>query len=159
MSEIRLARPADKALFPGAVYVVDDTPPTAQCQETQLSIVAASIATGLNTITEIGAFAGLDLAGKEVEVTLPAPEAGVYGIVSNTDDVLITDNTFGATDAGGVACVSRDVGQVYLTRSEESFARFIIAQAAAHTKVSGMLFTDLAAGPMAGACSDIFAPA
>ncbi len=159
MSEIRTARPADTGLFPGCTYVVDNTPPIAQCQEAQVSIVAASITTGQDTITEVGAFAGLDLAGKEVELTLPAPEAGTYGIISNTDDVLLTDNTFGATDAGGVACVSRDIGQAYLTRNESSFERFIQDAGKAHTKVSGMLFTDVAAGPMGGARSDTFAPA
>jgi len=159
MGELRTAKAIDLTSFPGCSFVVDDTPPIAQCQEAQISIVAASITTGLKTITEVGAFAGINLAGKEVEVTLPAPEAGTYGIVSNTDDVLTTDNTFGATDAGGVACVSRDIAQVYLTRDESSFIRFIEANAGAFAKVNGQLYTDLASPPLNGACSDTYAPA
>jgi len=158
MAELREARPADLELFPGCTYVVDGSVPEAQCEETEIAIADGDMTDTLYTITKVGGFAGFDLAGKKVTVTAPIGEAGTFGIVSNTDDVITTDNQFGTTDAGGVAFTCHDTGQTYLTRNESSFERFIQEASKAHTRIGGVLFTDVAAGPMAGACSDTFAP-
>lgn len=147
----------DLQAFPGCAAVVDDTPPIAQCQEAQINEAAGTIADGEFTITDVGAFAGIDLAGKEVEVTAPVGSVGTYGVVSNTDDVLLTDHQFGEASAV-VAYTVQDIGQVYLTRNESSFARFIENLGNAHTTINGQLYTDVLTGPLADACTDTYAP-
>ena len=157
MSELRLAKQTDLDAFPGCASVVVDTPPIAQCQEAQIDEAAGTIADGPVTITDVGAFAGIDLAGKKVTVTAPVGEAGTYGVVSNTDDVLTTDHAFGEASAV-TAYTVHDTGQTYLTRNEASFARFVESLGNAHTTLNGQLYTDVATGPLAAACSDTYAP-
>lgn len=157
MSQLRLAKAIDTLNFPGCAAVVVDTPPEAQCQEAQVDEVAGSITNGQYTITDVGAFVGLDLAGKKVTVTAPVGEAGTFAILSNTDDVITTDNQFGATDPA-TAYTCHDDGQVYLTRNESSFARFIENLGNAHTTINGQLYTDVLTGPLAAACSDTYNP-
>lgn len=157
MSELRAAKAGDQAAFPGSTFVVDDTPPIAQCQETQITIVGGTITQGLNTVTEMAAFKGIDLAGKNIDVTDPVPERGNYTVLSNTDDVLTTDYTFLTTGDILVATI-QDLGEGHLTRNESSFQRFTENAAKAHTTKGGQLFVDVASGPMAGACSDTFNP-
>lgn len=157
MAEVRTAKPVDLSSFPGCAHVIDNTPPIAQCQEAEITGAAGAITNTENTITDVGAFAGVDLAGKEVVVTLPAGEAGTYAILSNTDDVIVTDNSFGVSD-GAVGYAVHDVGQAYLTRNESSFIRYIQANSGAFTKVNGQVYTDLADPPLNAACSDTWAP-
>ena len=157
MSQLRLAKDTDLRSFPGCHAVVNDTPPIAQCQESQIDSAAGSITEGLVTITEVGAFAGIDLAGKKVTITLPVAEAGTYNVISNTDDVLTTDNVFGTTDPT-VSYTVHDETQTYLTRNESSFIRFIEDLGNAHTTLNGQLYTDVETGPLAAACSDTYAP-
>lgn len=157
MSQLRLAKATDLEDFPGCLSVVNDTPPIAQCQEAQIDEVAGSITTGLDVIDDVGAFTGLDLAGKKVTVTAPVGEAGTFGILSNNDDQIITDNTFGATDPA-TAYTCHDVGQAYLTRNQSSFIRFVEDLGNAHTTINGQLYTDVATGPLAAACSDTYSP-
>jgi len=147
----------DLKAFPGCAAVIDDTPPETQCQESQIDELAGSITTGLDVIDDVGAFVGLDLAGKSVTVTAPVGEAGTFGILSNTDDQIITDNTFGATDPA-TAYTCHDTGQVYLRRNQSSFTRFIENLGNAHTTINGQLYTDVLTGPLADACSDTYAP-
>ncbi len=157
MSELRTAKAGDLTAFPGSVFVVDDTPPIAQCQEAQINEAGGSITTGQPTLTKVGAFVGIDLTGKEMSTNLPGPQGGPMQILSNTDDVVTTDYTFITTE-GGVGFLINDVGQAYLTRNESSFQRFTENEGKAHTTKGGQLFVDVAAGPMAGACSDTFDP-
>lgn len=157
MGQLRLANATDLVSFPGCLSVVDDTPPEAQCQEAQIDESAGAIADGPVTITDVAAFVGIDLAGKSVTVTVPVGEAGTYGVVSNTDDVLTTDHAFGEVSAV-VEYTVHDTGQVYLTRNQSSFQRFTENLGNAHTTVNGELYTDVATGPLANACSDTYAP-
>lgn len=157
MSQIRTAKAGDVGAFPGSAFVVDDTPPIAQCQETQISEVEGEITNGQYTLTQVGVFAGLDLTGKTVTIAHPVPEIGTYNILSNTDDVITTDHQFGTTN-GSTDYTIQDPGQAYLTRNESSFQRFIENQGKAHTTKGGQLFTDLADPPMDDACSDTFNP-
>ncbi len=157
MSEIRTAKAVDLGSFPGCSFVVDDTPPIAQCQEAQIDESAGAITSGLAIITEAGKFIGIDLTGKKVTVTLPAPEAGTYNALSNTDDVLTTDNTWGTTDAA-TAYTVHDDAETFLTRNEDSFIRYVAENSGAYTKVNGVMYTDLADPPMDAACSDTFSP-
>lgn len=157
MPQLRLAKAIDIQDFPGCLSVVDDTPPIAQCQETEIDEVAGAITNGLDVIDDVAAFVGLDLAGKKVTVTAPVGEAGTYGILSNTDDQIVTDNTFGATDPA-VAYTCHDNAQTYLTRNQSSFIRFVENLGNAHTTINGQLYTDVATGPLANACSDTYAP-
>lgn len=157
MSQLRLAKATDLEDFPGCEAVVVDTPPEAQCQEAQIDEAAGTIADGPVTITDVGTFVGLDLAGKKVTVTAPVGEAGTYGIVSNTDDILTTDHAFGEASAI-CAYTCHDDGQAYLTRNESSFQRFIENLGNAHTTINGQLYTDVATGPLADACSDTYSP-
>lgn len=157
MSQLRLAKAIDLEDFPGCAAVVVDTPPEAQCQEAQIDEAAGTIADGPVTITDVGAFTGIDLAGKKVTVTAPVGEAGTYGVVSNTDNVLTTDHAFGEASAV-CAYTVHDTGQAYLTRNESSFQRFIENLGNAHTTRNGQLYTDVQTGPLAAACSDTYSP-
>ena len=157
MGQLRLAKATDLESFPGSLSVCDDAPPEAQCQEAQIDESAGAISSGPVIITDVGAFAGIDLAGKKVTVTVPVGEAGTYGVISNTDDVLTTDHAFGEVSAV-VEYTVHDDGQVYLTRNESSFIRFAENLGNAHTTIGGQLYTDVATGPLAGACSDTYAP-
>ena len=157
MSQLRLAKQTDVEAFPGCQSIVVDTPPEAQCQEAQIDESLGTIADGPVTITEATKFVGFDLAGKSVTVTAPFGEVGTYGVVSNTDDVLTTDHAFGEASAV-VEYTVHDTGQAYLTRNESSFTRFVENLGNAHTTINGQLYTDVATGPLAGACSDTYSP-
>lgn len=157
MGQLRAAKASDRGAFPASTFVVDDTPPITQCQETKLSATTCTITAGMPTITKVAAFIGIDLAGKEVVIANVGPDDGTYNILSNTDDVLITDHTFAFSETTGIIDV-QDVGQVYLTRNESSFTRFIENEAQAHTTKGGQLFTDTPSPPMNAACSDTFDP-
>ena len=157
MSQLRLANATDLADYPGCASIVVDTPPEAQCQETQIDESAGAISSGPVIITDVGAFVGFDLAGKSVTVTAPVGEAGTYGVVSNTDDILTTDHAFGEVSAV-VEYTVHDTGQVYLTRNESSFIRFAENLGNAHTTLNGKLYNDVATGPLAAACSDTYSP-
>ncbi len=157
MAQLRLAKATDLDDYPGCKAVVVDTPPIAQCQEAQISESLGTIADGPVTLTEATKFEGYDLAGKSVTVTAPVGEVGTYGVVSNTDDVLTTDHAFGEASAI-VEYTVHDTGEVYLTRNESSFTRFIEDLGNAHTTINGQLYTDVATGPLAAACSDTYNP-
>lgn len=157
MGQLRLAKAMDLAAFPGCLSVVDNTPPIAECQEAQIDEAAGSITTGLTVIDDVGAFIGINLAGKKVTVTAPVGEAGTYNILSNTDDQIVTDNTWGATDPA-TAYTCHDDLQTYLTRDEASFVRFVENLGNAHSTINGQLYTDVATGPLANACSDTYSP-
>lgn len=157
MSELRLAKTTDIQNFPGCLSVVDNTPPIAQCQEAQIDESAGAVADGPATITDVGAFAAIDLTGKKVTVTAPVGDAGTYNCLSNTDDVLLTDHAFGEVSAVAAYTVHDD-GEVYLTRNEKSFARFAQSLSAPFTFLNGQLYTTIATGPLAAACSDTYAP-
>lgn len=157
MSQLRLANQTDLQDYPGCASVVVDTPPEAQCQEAQIDSATGTIADGPVTITEAAEFVGIDLADKKVTVTAPAGDAGTYNALSNTDDVLTTDHAFGEASAV-CAYTVHDDGQVYLTRNPASFTRFVENLGNAHTSINGQLYTDVATGPLADACSDTYAP-
>ena len=157
MGQLRLARAQDLDDFPGCLSVVDNTPPIAQCQETEIVAATASTVSGEYTVEKVGAFVGIDLAGKEVVITLSTSDDGTYTILSNTDDVLTTDHQFATTEAIATA-TCHDAAQAYLTRSESSFIRFAENLGNAHTTINGQLYTDVATGPLANACSDTYSP-
>ena len=157
MGQLRTPKAADSAAFPGCTYVVDNTPPIAQCQETQISEVNVEYESGHFDLTIVGAFIGIDLAGKKITIGNTAFDNGTYNVISNTDDVLIMDHQTGADEDFATVDI-HDAGQAYLTRNESSFQRFTENAGKAHTTKGGQLFVDVGAGPMAGACSDTFAP-
>ncbi len=157
MYKLRLANATDIDDFPGCISVMDKTPPIAQCQETQIDESAGAITDGSPIITDVGAFIGFDLAGKKVTVTAPVGSTGTFNVLSNTDDVLTTDNDFGEISAV-VEYTVHDDGEVYLTRDESSFIRFVENLGNAHATVNGILYTDVATGPLANACSDTYSP-
>lgn len=158
MGQIRTARPIDLNSFPGSTFSVDDTPPIAQCQETQIAAPTVSTTVGLYTITKAAAFAGINLAGKKVTVSGSLADDGTYNIISNTDDVLITDHAFQTTESTATA-TCHDDGQAYLTRDSNSFARYAESQSAAYTFANRRLYTDIADPPMNDACTDTWSPA
>lgn len=157
MSELRLAKATDIQAFPGCLSVSVDTPPEAQCQEAQIDEAAGAVADGPVIITDVAAFAGIDLAGKKVTVTAPVGDAGTYNVISNTDDVLTTDHAFGEVSAVAAYTVHDD-GQAYLTRNANSFARFADSLGNAYSIVNGQLYSDVATGPLANACTDTYDP-
>lgn len=158
MSQLRNAKAGDLGAFPGCTFVVDNTPPNTQCQETEINEINCTVTAGLPTITKVGAFIGIDLAGKKVDTgNINPPDNGTWNVLSNTDDVLTTDHVFTVTGATGTIDVY-DLGHAYLTRNESSFQRFTENAGKAHTTKGGQLFVDVAAGPLSGACSDTFDP-
>ena len=157
MSQLRTAKAVDVGAFPGSTFVVDDTPPIAQCQEAQISQVNATVLILQFTIDKTGAFAGINLAGQKVTVTNTIADNGTYNVLSNDDDCLTTDHEFQANDASTTITV-QDAGETFLTRNEPSFQRFIENKGKAHTTKGGQLYTDVASVPMADACSDTFDP-
>lgn len=157
MSQIRTAKAQDTEAFPGTKFVVNDTPPIAQCQEAQIVAINADSTEAGNTFTKVGAFAGIDLAGKIATETAVPPNSGDYTIISNTDDVLIVTPTTPVASGANLVTV-HDPGQAYLTRNESSFTRYIENQSGAHTTKGGQLYTDITDPPMNGACSDTWAP-
>ncbi|MBA7701203.1 hypothetical protein ES703_109936 [subsurface metagenome] len=157
MSQLRLAKETDLRSFPGCHSVVVDTPPIAQCQETEIVAPTADTVNGQYTVEKTGAFAGIDLAGKEVVITNSTADDGTYTIISNTDDVLTTDHQFATTESLATA-TCHDAGQAYLTRNEASFVRFVESLGNAHTFLNGQLYTDVATGPLSAACSDTYEP-
>ena len=157
MSQIRTAKASDIGAFPGSTFVVDGSPPIAQCQEAQTLDDDCLTDTGQFFVQKVGAWTGLDLTGKKVTITNSGIDDGTYTIISNTDDELITEHPFGNNDPTTTARC-HDAGQTYLTRNESSFQRFIEDQGKAHTTKGGQLFTDLADPPMDDACSDTWSP-
>ncbi|MBA7684732.1 hypothetical protein ES703_93139 [subsurface metagenome] len=157
MSQLRLAKKSDSDAFPGCAAVVDDTPPETQCQETEIAPVACDIVNLEYNVLKVGAFVGIDLAGKEVVITNSSTDDGTYTIISNTDDVIVTDHQFTTTEGIAVA-TCHDAAQAYLRRSPASFIRFIENLGNAHTTLNGQLYTDVLTGPLADACSDTYAP-
>lgn len=157
MSQLRLAKATDLIDFPGSAAVVIDEPPETQCQESEIVAVTCDTTNLEYTLTKAAAFAGIDLAGKEVVVTNSSTDDGTYTIISNTDDVLVTDHQFTTTEALATATV-HDAAQAYLRRNVSSFQRFIEDLGNAHTTVNGQLYTDVATGPLADACTDTYSP-
>ncbi len=157
MSQLRLANAVDLVSFPGCLSVVDDTPPIAQCTETEIAGATGTTTEGGYTLTDVGAFAGINLEGKILSLSAPIGNVGDYTILSNTDDILTLETSTPDASAVNVYTV-HDTGQTYLTRSESSFTRFVEDLGNAHTTVNGQLYTDVATGPLAAACSDTYAP-
>ncbi|KKN03865.1 hypothetical protein LCGC14_1103420 [marine sediment metagenome] len=157
MSQIRTAKLADINAFPASSFVIDGIPPIAECQETEIA-GATGITTALGfTLTEVGFFAGINLAGKTLSISSPPGNIGDYVVASNTDDVLTLETSTPDASTVNVYTV-HDPAQVYLTRDEESFLRYIQENSAAHTNVNGRVYTDLADPPMNAACSDTWNP-
>ncbi len=157
MSQLRLAKAMDLKSFPGCAAVVDDTPPETQCQETEIAGATGTTTAAGSTLEDVGAFVGIDLAGKILSISAPANNIGDYPILSNTDDVITFTGSTPDASAVNVYTV-HDAGQVYLTRNQNSFIRFIENLGNAHTTINGQLYTDVATGPLADACSDTYAP-
>ncbi len=157
MSQLRLAKASDTRSFPGCASVVVDTPPEAQCQETEISGATGTTTAVGFTMTDVAAYAAIDLAGKTLQITAPVGNIGDYVVASNTDDVLTLLTSTPDASAVNVYTV-KDTGQTYLTRSESSFARFVESLGNAHTTIGGRLYTDVATGPLAAACSDTYSP-
>ncbi len=147
----------DKKAFPGSTFVVNDTPPATQCTEDDIILFASITTAGQPFLTQVARFAGIDLAGKNLFLAVPPANAGNYTVISNTDDVLTVTPNFPATDAGNGGFVS-DPSEALLTRSVQSFTRFIQANGAAHTSKAGQLFTNLPDPPMDDACTLVFDP-
>lgn len=157
MSQIRAAKAIDTGAFPGSTFVINNTPPITQCQESQLVVANVDIATAQKTITKIGAFAGINLSGKKVTVAGSTADDGTYEILSNTNDILNTDHTFIFTETF-TGITIHDPAQAYLTRNESSFTRFIENEGKAHTTKAGQLYTNLPDPPMNDACTDTWNP-
>lgn len=157
MSQLRLAKAMDLAAFPGCLSVVDDEPGEAECQESQIVAATVDIVSGQVTVTKVGAFVGIDLAGKKVTISLSSTDDGEYNILSNTDDVLTTDHSFTTTEAIATATCHNE-GNAFLTRNESSFVRFVENLGNAFSFINGQLYTDVATGPLADACTDTYAP-
>ena len=157
MSQLRTAKAVDVQAFPGSTFVVDDTPPIAQCQESQLVEALVPLSSGDNFLEKAGIFTGINLAGKKLDITASTNNDGTFNVLSNTDDIVIIDHTISGPP-GTCTLTVHDVGQAYLTRNEPSFQRFIENEGQAHTTKGGQLFTDTPSPPMNAACSDTFDP-
>ncbi len=157
MAELRTAKAGDVGAFPGSTFVVDDTPPIAQCQESQIDETGGITDGTSKELIKFGGFPGINLTAKILSITSPAGNIGDYTILSNTDIQLVLSTRPIVNSPSNVFTV-HDPGETYLTRNESSFQRFTENVGKAHTTKGGQLFVDVASGPMAGACSDTFDP-
>lgn len=157
MSQIRIAKAGDLGAFPGSTFVVDDTPPISQCQETQI------VATGCQALMDTAIIhkalvgVGIDLTGKKAVVVGTTGDDGTYNVLSNTDGTVTIDHTFTDNELFFTTTI-KDAAGAYLTRNQSSFTRFIQNQGNAYTTKGGQLFTDLTDPPMDDACSDTWSP-
>lgn len=158
MSEIREAKNVDLGAFPGATFVVVDTPPIAQCQETQLTLLGCSWPPSGSLISIAGlTLDDIIIVGKKVTIAGTAADDGTYDILEQTTNTITIDHTFTGSDAGNT-CIAHDTGQTYLTRNKQSFAKYIHDNSKAYTIKGGQLYTNIADPPMNGACSDTWSP-
>lgn len=157
MPQLRTAKAGDVGAFPGSNFVVDDTPPNTQCQETQITGIDGLSITDDIIVSDIEAFVAIDLAGKKITITAPPADVGTFNIISNAPNLVFTDHVFIETGPNVVYSI-HDPGQAYLTRNESSFVRFIENEGRAYTIKGGQLFTDTPSPPMNTACSDTFNP-
>ncbi|MBA7484095.1 hypothetical protein ES707_19619 [subsurface metagenome] len=157
MSQIRIAKAVDVGAFPGSKFVIDGSPPIAQCQETERASPSGKTTGSTPLLENPAVFPNIDLATKILSITAPPANVGDYTILSNTDDVLTLATIPPAFSEDNIYTV-HDVGQTYLTRNESSFQRFIESQGKAHTTKGGQLYTDISDPPMDDACSDTWSP-
>ena len=64
MAQLRLAKATDLHSFPGCAAVVNEEPPETECQETEIAGATGTTTLAGDTLTDVGAFVGIDLAGK-----------------------------------------------------------------------------------------------
>lgn len=147
----------DIQAFPGATYEIDGDVPAAQCQEQRPQGPFYSISIGSPNVVQAGMFAEYDLTGKKIDILSTVSNNGTYNVLSNTDDYVVTDHIFTENDAT-VSIIVYDTGEVYITRNEASFLRFIQVQGATYTIKGGKIFTNLANPPMEDACTIAFNP-
>ncbi len=157
MSELRSAKSGDLRAFPGSKFVIQDTPPITQCQETQIAGDRGFTGGLNNRLRDNEKFVGIDLTGKILTITSPPGNAGDYTVLSNIDRDIFVDTDLTTNSNDNVYTV-HDPGQTYLTRNQSSFLRFIAEEDRAYTIKGGVLFTDVPDPPMEDACSDTFAP-
>ena len=158
MSQIRIAKRGDIGAFPGSKFVVDDTPPIAQCQETQFTVLGPSWPPSGSVITAAGStFDDISLLGKICTIAGSASDDGDYEVLAQTSTTLTIDHTFIGTEGVATVIVHDDL-QAYLTRNKQSFAKYIDVNYKAYTIKGGQLYTDLADPPMDDACSDTWSP-
>lgn len=154
---INLASKPSPSHFPSATFAATNEIPSTQCKEPQ--IVAANATTTQNQtyVNKVGAFSGIDLAGKTVFIQFTIMDDGTYNVLSNTNDRIYIDHTFGLSDADMTATV-KDSGQTYLTRNVSSMIRYIQSLGWSYTIKAGILYTNISSGALNPACSTTFAP-
>ncbi len=157
MGQIRTAKAGDLAAFPSSTFVINDTPPIAQCQETKIVDSNPSWTQTESTITILISLAAIDVVGKQLDIFDSPFDDGNYTVLAQNGQVLTIDHVF-AGGAGISDAEIHDQAGPYLTRNESSFQRFIENEGQAHTTKGGQLFTDTPTPPMNAACSDTFDP-
>ncbi len=157
MSQIRTAKVVDLGAFPGSKFVITDTPPITQCQESLISDPGIQFFLGDNIVFANRDTSDIDLTGKEVTIQNSPSDDGLYNILKHVGTNLTIDHIF-IGNSGGALGSYHDVGEVYLTRNQTSFRKFIENEGKAHTTKGGQLYTDLTDPPMDDACSDLFNP-
>ena len=157
MAQLRNARSGDKSAFPGAVFVVEGTPPDTQCEEPVQGDTSISWTIGESIIRNVSGLNSNNFIGKDCEVYSSDSDDGHYDVLAQTDTTITVDHVFVGSSALA-ALDFRDAPGQTLTRTPAGFQQFIHSQGKAHTTKGGQLYTDIASGPLAPACSLLFNP-
>lgn len=158
MGQVRTAKTGDLNAFPGTAFVIDDTPPAAQCTEVQITLAAPTFVPAGNAITSaVPRMTDISVIGKKATIAGSPSDDGTYDITAETDSTITIDHTFVGND-GGCAVTCHDSGQAYLTRNMQSFAKYIHNQGAAYTIKGGQLYTNIADPPIDAACTTVWNP-
>lgn len=148
---------AQQKNFPGATFVIEGEVPEAQCSEAKIESILGFSNGAEQKLREVGKFTGFALAGKHVTITLPAPIAGTFNIISNTNDILNTDQFF-PDPVANINYFCHNGGSLILTRDVASFAEFIRNSGYAYTIKGGKLYTNIPSNDLQPACTILFDP-
>ncbi|MBA7689073.1 hypothetical protein ES703_97568 [subsurface metagenome] len=143
--------------FPSATFEIEGEPPASQCAEAKIESTIGDPVPGTGNLTDVGRFTGFNLAGKKITVLAPPIEVGTYDIVFNTNDNILTTNTW-TVDGPVVSYYVHNGGSLILTRDLQSFAQFIIAAGYSYTIKGGKLYTNIPSVNLQPACSILFDP-
>lgn len=143
--------------FPSSTYEIAGTVPASQCSEARIEATNGFTLAGNNFLSLPGAFAGFALVGKTLTVSQPPPNAGIYIITGNNDDIVTIGPNFAVTFFSNQFFV-KNGGELILTRDIQSFAEFISAEGFSYTVKGGKLYTNIPPHRMANACTILFNP-
>ena len=143
--------------FPGALFEQSGDVPPAQCTDAILK-GDHGITDGLiPPMTDVGAFTGYVLGGKQCFITSPPANAGTYAIIFSANDYIVLNPKAPAASNDNVYYIT-DGAELILTRNQASFAQYIHDAGYAYTIKGGKLYTNMPDPQLQKACVVIWSP-